>query len=134
MAIRNTVRLCPSIYSALMDGRSTLDQCRDCLEREMLSGLFFLVHKAKQKNQTNPPHKLHDGMSLQHQHRPQKQYAMDTNDDEMGDFQGNRHQLPPQPPVLVRYEVANNVFEVPERYKLKYAIGQGAYGVVWCVY
>jgi len=41
---------------------------------------------------------------------------------------------PPTKPVLVRYEVANNIFEIPERYKLMYAIGQGAYGIVWCVY
>jgi serine/threonine protein kinase len=37
---------------------------------------------------------------------------------------------PPQAPVLVRYEVANNIFEVLEKYKLQYAIGQGAYGIV----
>jgi len=39
-------------------------------------------------------------------------------------------QGPPKQPVLVRYEVAQNIFEVPERYKLQYAIGQGAYGIV----
>lgn len=37
---------------------------------------------------------------------------------------------PPKQPVLVRYEVAQNIFEVPDRYKLQYAIGQGAYGIV----
>lgn len=37
----------------------------------------------------------------------------------------------PKQPVLVRYEVAQNIFEVPDRYKLHYAIGQGAYGIVW---
>lgn len=37
---------------------------------------------------------------------------------------------PPKQPMLVRYEVAQNIFEVPDRYKLQYAIGQGAYGIV----
>ena len=34
---------------------------------------------------------------------------------------------------LVKYEVAGNVFEVPEKYKLLNAVGQGAYGIVWFV-
>lgn len=38
---------------------------------------------------------------------------------------------PPQRPVLQRYEVGDNIFEVPTRYQLQYAIGQGAYGIVW---
>lgn len=33
-------------------------------------------------------------------------------------------------PVLVRYLVAGNIFEVTEKYSLNYAIGQGAYGIV----
>ena len=33
-------------------------------------------------------------------------------------------------PVLVRYLVAGNIFEVTEKYELQYAIGQGAYGIV----
>ncbi|KAG2382799.1 hypothetical protein C9374_004766 [Naegleria lovaniensis] len=37
---------------------------------------------------------------------------------------------PPQRPVLQRYEVGDNIFEVPTRYQLQYAIGQGAYGIV----
>ncbi len=44
---------------------------------------------------------------------------------------GPRPIVQPRAPVLVRYEVAGNIFEVPERYRLEYAIGQGAYGIVW---
>ena len=63
-------------------------------------------------------------MSFQQQRRPANQ---DDEDEEMG----GGFDTAPQRPVLVRYEVANNVFEVPDRYQLQYAIGQGAYGIVW---
>lgn len=33
-------------------------------------------------------------------------------------------------PVLIRYLVAGNIFEVTEKYNLNCAIGQGAYGIV----
>lgn len=54
--------------------------------------------------------------------------TMDYEDDDT-DMMTNRP--PPQQPTLVRYEVANNIFEVLDNYKLQYAIGQGAYGIVW---
>jgi serine/threonine protein kinase len=57
-------------------------------------------------------------------HRQYQDQYQEEDDEEMGGT------IVPQRPVLVRYEVANNIFEVPERYKLQYAIGQGAYGIV----
>ena len=62
-------------------------------------------------------------MSFQQQRRP-------TNQEDEDEEMGGGFDTAPQRPVLVRYEVANNVFEVPDRYQLQYAIGQGAYGIV----
>jgi len=62
---------------------------------------------------------------MQQQQPPQQEQHFDD-DEEMG----SQFDAAPQRPVLVRYEVANNVFEVPDRYQLQYAIGQGAYGIV----
>lgn len=64
-------------------------------------------------------------MQQQQQQPPQQEQHFDD-DEEMG----SQFDAAPQRPVLVRYEVANNVFEVPDRYQLQYAIGQGAYGIV----
>ena len=59
-------------------------------------------------------------------------------DETMVDSHHHRHPPvsangPPRQPVLQRYEVGENIFEVPLRYQLQYAIGQGAYGIVWYV-
>lgn len=64
---------------------------------------------------------------MQQQQQPPQQEQHFDDDEEMG----SQFDAAPQRPVLVRYEVANNVFEVPDRYQLQYAIGQGAYGIVW---
>ncbi len=66
-------------------------------------------------------------MSSHHTNNNNSNSNYHDDDEEMGSAQYEA----PSRPVLVRYEVANNVFEVPERYQLQYAIGQGAYGIVW---
>ena len=58
-----------------------------------------------------------------------KQQQHDTMVDE--DEHNGKQRGPPEKPVLQRYEVGENIFEVQTRYQLHYAIGQGAYGIVW---
>lgn len=51
-------------------------------------------------------------------------------DDEMDISTPTSIPTPTQRPVLSRYEVGGSIFEVSQQYELKFAIGQGAYGIV----
>jgi hypothetical protein len=70
-------------------------------------------------------------MSNMHHNFRQQQQQQQQNQEDDDEEMMNQFDTAPSRPVLVRYEVANNVFEVPDRYTLQYAIGQGAYGIVW---
>jgi hypothetical protein len=52
-----------------------------------------------------------------------KEDEMDDDDDPMDVSTPVKHFGQPKQPVLHRYDVAGNIFEVPDKFELKYAIG-----------
>ncbi|KAL9650604.1 hypothetical protein ABK040_006405 [Willaertia magna] len=94
------------------------------------------------------PHNTHTQNIYQNNILDEDEEMNDNQIDFSGDNNGNTHMVghgrhrhlvksplgPPQPPTLQRYEVGENIFEVPLRYQLQYAIGQGAYGIVCSAY